>query len=147
MGEGPDRGMRATFSNPCDGFHQAFRLTHMAHLSSLQHSRARTLRRNETPAEIRLWEELRGRRLNGYKFVRQQPIGPNIADFACREAKLIVEVDGATHGSESETHHDLRRTQFLNEQGWKVFRVQNNDVFNQRNAVCDGISLALLEIA
>ena len=115
----------------------------MAHLTSLQLTRARALRRNKTPAEIRLWEELRSRRLNGYKFVRQRPIGPYVADFACREVKLVVEIDGATHSSAEEIHHDQRRTQFLKGQGWKVFRVQNSDVFNERNAVCDGILLAL----
>ena len=57
-------------------------------------SRARALRRNETEAEHVLWSVLRNRQLGGYKFVRQLQIGHYFADFACREAALVVEVDG-----------------------------------------------------
>jgi very-short-patch-repair endonuclease len=115
----------------------------MAYQTEKALNRARALRKNETAAEQRLWEELRSSRLNGYKFVRQLPIGPYFADFACRSAKLIVEVDGATHGDAHEVAHDEKRTQFLKEQGWAVHRVWNEDVFKERNAVCDGILLAL----
>ena len=117
----------------------------MAYQTETSRTRARALRRDDTEAERRLWEELRGRRLNGFKFVRQLPIGPYFADFACRERKLVVEVDGATHGMESEVRHDERRTRFLEEQGWLVLRVQNMEVFTARNAVCDAILLALEE--
>ena len=104
---------------------------------------ARSLRRGETAAEIRLWEQLRGRRLNGFKFMRQLPIGHYIADFACRELKLIVEVDGTTHGDAVEVVYDARRAAVLEAQGWTVLRVWNEDVFKSLNAVCDGIVLAL----
>ena len=104
---------------------------------------ARDLRHNETAAEIRLWELLRGRRLGGYKFVRQFPIGIYIADFACRERKLIVEVDGATHGEAHEIAYDEHRTAVLEAQGWRVLRVWNGDVFREMSAVCDGILLEL----
>jgi very-short-patch-repair endonuclease len=60
-------------------------------------AKARTLRQVENEAEEALWFELRGRRLNGFKFVRQLPIGPYFADFACREKRLVVEVDGSQH--------------------------------------------------
>jgi very-short-patch-repair endonuclease len=100
---------------------------------------ARNLRHTETAAEIRLWERLRGRRLSGHKFVRQLPIGHFIADFACREHKLIVEVDGATHGAEAEVAYDQRRTTLLEKQGWHVLRVWNDDVFRELDAVCDHI--------
>ncbi len=115
----------------------------MAYQNENSRARARTLRTNDTEAERRLWEELRDRRLNGFKFVRQLPIGPYFTDFACRERKLIVEVDGATHGMESQLHRDEIRTQFLKKKGWAVSRVFNIDVFTARNAVCDGILLAL----
>ena len=115
----------------------------MAHQTETSLTHARALRKDDTEAERRLWEELRNRRLNGFKFVRQLPIGPYFADFACRERKLVVEVDGATHGTESEMRHDERRTRFLEEQGWVVLRVGNLDVFTERNAVCDTILLAL----
>ena len=67
----------------------------MAFQTSTSASRARNLRKNDTEAERRLWEAIRNRRLAGFKFVRQLPIGPYVADFACRESKLILEVDGA----------------------------------------------------
>ena len=67
--------------------------------------RSRELRRAETPAEKLLWGKLRARRLCGYKFVRQEPIGPYFADFLCREHALVVEVDGATHSAEDELAH------------------------------------------
>ena len=115
----------------------------MAYQTEKASTRARALRKNDTEAERRLWEELRGSRLNGFKFVRQLPIGPYFADFACRRVKLIVEVDGATHGDAHEVVQDEMRTRFLEKQGWAVHRVWNDDVFKERNAVCDGILLAL----
>jgi very-short-patch-repair endonuclease len=115
----------------------------MSYQTELSRSRARTLRKDDTEAERRLWEELRSRRLNGFKFVRQLPIGPYFADFACRAARLVVEVDGVTHGSEDEVRHDVVRTRYLEEQGWQVLRVWNADVFTARNAVCDTILMAL----
>jgi very-short-patch-repair endonuclease len=104
---------------------------------------ARNLRHNETAAEIRLWEQLRGRRLNGFKFVRQLPIGIYIADFACRSKMLIVEVDGATHGEVHEMAYDEKREAALKAQGFRIVRVNNEDVFKNLNAVCDYIVWAL----
>jgi len=65
--------------------------------NELKTSRARQLRQLDSDAEDKLWFELRSRRLNGHKFIRQMPIGPYFADFACREANLVVEVDGSQH--------------------------------------------------
>ncbi len=104
---------------------------------------ARTLRRTETAAEIRLWEQLRNRRLCGHKFVRQLSIGHFIADFACRDRKLIVEVDGATHGEAGEIAYDARRTAILESQSWRIVRVTNEAVYKELNAVCDHIVWAL----
>jgi very-short-patch-repair endonuclease len=104
---------------------------------------ARDLRHTETAAEIRLWEKLRGRRLNGFKFVRQLPIGFYVADFACRAEKLIVEVDGDTHSTDREVAYDQKRTAALEAQGWRIVRVNNEDVFKNLNDVCDHIVWAL----
>ena len=95
----------------------------MAYQTEKASIRARTFRKSETTAEKRLWEELRGSRLNGFKFVRHLPIGPYFADCACRSVKLIVEVDGATHGDAHEVAYDAKRSLFLNEQGWAVHRI------------------------
>jgi very-short-patch-repair endonuclease len=86
---------------------------------------ARSLRQTETLPEKKLWEALRNRNCGGFKFVRQAPIGPYIADFACRDRKLIVELDGWTHSTPEELKHDARRTAFLQEQGYRVIRFTN----------------------
>ncbi|WP_373505111.1 endonuclease domain-containing protein [Aestuariivirga sp.] len=91
---------------------------------------ARRLRRDETFAEKRLWEQLRNRALDRCKFVRQAPVGPFIADFLCREMKLIVEVDGATHSTLEEITRDHSRTDALKKLGYSVLRFQNDDVIN-----------------
>ena len=81
---------------------------------------ARVLRREMTAAETRLWTMLRGRRAQGYKFRRQEPLGPYVADFVCRDRQLIVEVDGATHSTAEELARDARRTAWLEAQGFRV---------------------------
>ena len=91
---------------------------------------ARQLRRSETIAEKRLWQELRDRRLDGCKFVRQATVGPYIADFLCRDCKLIVEVDGATHATDADILSDRRRTAHIGRLGYKVIRLQNSEVLD-----------------
>ncbi|MGE3365198.1 MAG: endonuclease domain-containing protein [Rhizobiaceae bacterium] len=103
-------------------------------------ARARALRADDTEPEYRLWGELRGRRLNGYKFVRQVPIGPYIVDFLCREHWLVIELDGAQH---SESKYDTRRDGWLNSNGYSVLRFWNHEVLKERRAVLDTILAAL----
>ncbi|MCG7506513.1 endonuclease domain-containing protein [Mesorhizobium retamae] len=103
-------------------------------------SRARLLRRVDNEAEEKLWYELRGRRLNGYKFVRQLPIGPYFADFACREANLVVEVDGSQHAM-SQT--DRFRDETMNGNGWSVLRIWHADVLKDQRSVLNTILAAL----
>jgi very-short-patch-repair endonuclease len=78
----------------------------------------RGLRRRQTDAERRLWARLRDRRLLGAKFVRQEPIGPYVVDFCCRELKLIVELDGGQHALC--VAYDAGRTDFLEQLGYRV---------------------------
>ena len=106
--------------------------------------RARELRRAEPSAEAKLWARLRSRRLNGFKFVRQMPIGPYFADFVCREEKLIVEVDGATHGTADGIAADRRRSAALADKGYRILRVANAEIFDGIEAVLETI-LAVLE--
>ena len=103
-------------------------------------ARARELRQVENEAEETLWYHLRGRRLNGFKFVRQLPIGPYFADFACREVNLVVEVDGSQHAAQPQ---DRFRDETMNKNGWSVLRVWNADVLNSRKAVLETILAAL----
>ncbi|MDR7034764.1 very-short-patch-repair endonuclease [Mesorhizobium sp. BE184] len=103
-------------------------------------TRARELRHVENEAEEKLWHELRGRRLNGYKFVRQLRIGPYFADFACREKNLVVEVDGSQH---AERRSDVYRDETMNRNGWSVLRIWHADVLKHRREVLDTILAAL----
>lgn len=102
------------------------------------------LRANATSAEEKLWGELRNRRLMGLKFVRQAPIGPYFVDFLCRERKIVVEVDGGTHGSEAEVVADMGREAELRRLGFRIVRVQNGDVYDDIDSVI-GAALALIE--
>jgi very-short-patch-repair endonuclease len=88
--------------------------------------RARTLRRQMTEAEQRLWRMLRSGQTEGYRFRRQVPIGTFIADFACHAAKLIVEIDGGQHDPSSEQEAACLR--FLEGEGYRVLRFWNNEV-------------------
>ena len=102
--------------------------------------RARALRRNETEAEHRLWSLLRNRQLEGHKFVRQLAIGPFFADFACRAAALVVELDGSQH---ADSAGDVTRTRYLNEQGYAVLRFWNNEVLSDGHGVAEAILAAI----
>jgi len=104
-------------------------------------ARARILRRNDTEPEFRLWSDLRGRRLNGYKFSRQIPLGPYVVDFVCREKRLVVEIDGSQH---AESRADQARTDWLNANGYSVLRFWNDEVLKERRAVLETI-LGVLE--
>src|SRR5690349_8314562 len=86
---------------------------------------ARTMRKNATNAERRMWSRLRDGRLDGLKFRRQAPIGRAIADFVCYEHKLIVEVDGGQHSGSA---RDIVRDAELNRRGFRVLRFWNIDV-------------------
>ena len=97
--------------------------------------RPRTLRRNATDAEALLWSRLRDRRLAGHKFRRQHPIGPYIADFACPDARLVIELDGGQHSPET----DAARTAYIEEQGYMVLRFWNNEALGNPDGVLETI--------
>ncbi|MBZ9815791.1 endonuclease domain-containing protein [Mesorhizobium sp. CA7] len=97
---------------------------------------ARTLRREMTEAEHKLWQELRDRRLDRIKFRRQVPIGKYVADFACLEARLIVELDGSQH---ADSESDLERGAELKARGFRILRFWNDDILKDMSGVCDTI--------
>lgn len=103
--------------------------------------RARRLRRDATPAEKKLWAALRGGGLGGFKFRRQQRIGPFIADFACQSARLVIEIDGDSHALQID--YDARRTEFLKREGYRVLRFANGEVIENLDGVCRAIAAAL----
>ncbi|MGQ0676681.1 MAG: endonuclease domain-containing protein [Rhodospirillales bacterium] len=105
----------------------------MARTRPIPLTRARGMRRESTDAEKRLWSALRGRRLSQYKFRRQHPVGRFIVDFACIEAKLIVELDGGQHASQA--RRDEKRTRELEASGYRVLRFWNNDALANAEGV------------
>ncbi len=107
-------------------------------------NRARALRHERTDAERKLWYALRAHRLAGHSFRRQTPCGPFIADFICAEARLVVEVDGATHSSDDEIDYDRRRDAWFAANGWRVLRVTNDDVYRNFDGVIETV-LAWIE--
>lgn len=94
--------------------------------SKIVQHRARELRQRMTPAERALWERLRGRQVGGFKFRRQHPLGPYIADFYCAEAKLVIELDGGIH--RDQWRDDAARTAQFEAHGNHVLRFTNEQV-------------------
>ena len=101
---------------------------------------ARNLRHHQTKAEEILWRHLRDRQLRSCKFRRQVPRGPYIVDFACLEARLVMELDGGHHSDQTEA--DTRRSHFLEDNGYRVLRFWNNEVLDNIEGV-----LAIIENA
>ena len=96
-------------------------------------TQARALRGALTDAEQRLWYYLRNRRFGGYKFRRQVPMGPYIADFVCMSSRLVVEIDGGQHADRAAA--DARRTRYLEDHGYRVVRFWNNEVTENLDGV------------
>lgn len=103
--------------------------------------RARELRNQSTDAERHLWQHLRGKQIAGYRFRRQVPIAGFIADFACLEAKVIVELDGGQHAHN--VGYDEQRDRSIEAQGFRVLRFWDNQVFLETQAVLEQIMRAL----
>jgi len=103
-------------------------------------TRARKLRQNSTDAELRLWNRLRSRSIEGRKFVRQEPIGPYVVDFVCREARLVIEVDGGQH---SDSEADRIRDRWLIEHNYRVLRFWNHEVMSNMDGVLEVIAAAV----
>lgn len=101
----------------------------------------RELRARETEAERRLWDALRNRRLDGWKFRRQHHLGPYVVDFVCLAARVVVEVDGPVHSEQQE--YDRYRDEYLRALGYTVLRFENRAVFDHLPQVLERIREAL----
>ena len=110
-------------------------------LTLTQRERSRQLRATMTDAERKLWHGLRLRQLDGLRFRRQFAIGRYIVDFACLEARIVVELDGGQHVGQH--NHDRSRDAWLRERGFRVVRVWNNEAMSN----VDGVADAILTIA
>jgi very-short-patch-repair endonuclease len=100
------------------------------------------MRKAPTDAERALWLRLRHRQIDGLKFRRQVPIGPFIVDFFCRDAGLVIELDGSQH-AEACAAYDRRRTVWLEGHGLRVLRFWNGDVLMRPTLVMDAIAAAI----
>jgi very-short-patch-repair endonuclease len=97
------------------------------------------LRRAMTEAEKMLWQRLRNRKLNGFRFRRQHPVNEFIVDFFCYEAMLAIEVDGSVHNETTQAEKDLERTRFLQGLGITIIRFTNHQVNSDMNSVISSI--------
>ncbi len=111
--------------------------------SDVRVPRARQLRHSMTDAERRLWWHLRELKPDAGHFRRQATIGPYFADFACHEAKLVVEVDGSGHMQSDALVRDDVRTRYLEAQGYRILRFWNTDVLTNTEGVTTIIAQAL----
>jgi len=107
--------------------------------------RARRLRKQATEAERQLWQRIRNRQLDGAKFRRQVPIGPYIVDFACLSRKIVIELDGGGHAELNQAKRDTKRDRWLKEQGFRVLRFWDNEVFTNMDGVLSVIRNVLLQ--
>ena len=115
--------------------------------TSLAKQRAKLLRANLSPPEQLLWSYLRNNQIAALSFRSQHPLGPYIADFYCRDARLIIEIDGKTHQADQLTH-DNTRDEWMQSRGIRVLRVQAKEVFAELDAVVRtirGIALVRVE--
>jgi very-short-patch-repair endonuclease len=104
--------------------------------------RAQELRKQQTPTEQILWECLRDRRFLDAKFRRQHNIGQFIADFYCRNAKLVIELDGEVHNSQK--IEDTNRDEWMQAHGLTVLRFRNSEVLDNLEGVL-GVIAEVLE--
>jgi very-short-patch-repair endonuclease len=100
----------------------------MRYISPELKALCREYRKNPTDAETVMWKCLRNRKLSGYKFLRQHPIGGYIVDFFCYKKHLVVEIDGGIHNRKDIHEKDVRRQRFLEQNGYKVVRYTNTEV-------------------
>lgn len=105
---------------------------------------ARDHRHPLTPSEAKIWARVRNREL-GFKIRRQHPIWRFIADFYCAEAKLVIEIDGNSHAEPDQEEYDRARTQWLEDSGYKVIRIMNEDVHRHLEDVLNEIYLVCQE--
>ena len=130
----PSRSLRSRPPSPARG--EGMESLARAEDRSDRTVRARALRGRMTNAECKLWFALRDRRFASFKFRRQVPVGPFIADFVCYGARVVVEVDGGQH---ADSTVDRRRDKWFGAKGFLVLRFWNNDVLSNLEGVLSSI--------
>ena len=90
--------------------------------------------------EVMLWQRLRGAKA-GFKVRRQHPIGPYIADFYCREGRIVIEIDGEAHDREDRRRRDLERDRYIHAKGYRVVRIAAAEVLRAADGVAASVAL------
>jgi very-short-patch-repair endonuclease len=103
-------------------------------------ARARKLRQEMSRPEAIMWTSLRSLKPLGFHFRRQVPLGPYYADFACHHPRLVIEIDGLSH---ADADYDARRDRFMQQQGYRVLRIGNDDVLRELDGVMRAVQHAL----
>jgi len=106
----------------------------------------RELRHNTTPAEKIFWSKVANRTFQNLKFRKQHGIGPFVVDFYCPEKKIIVEIDGDSHATDTGIENDQERAKYLAGLGYKIVRYQNSDVLNNIDGVFEDLSGRLSQL-
>lgn len=104
---------------------------------------SKKLRTGQTPWEAKLWKYLRGNRFYGFKFKRQVPIGPYIADFCCHPARLVIELDGGQHSERKVSEKDKQKEEYLKQENYRVLRFWNNELDQNLEGVLETIKANL----
>ena len=118
--------------------------THNKKYSNSALNNAKNLRSDMTIFERKLWTRLRAKKFMNIKFKRQVPIGVYIADFVCKDKKLIIELDGSGHLETAQQEHDINRDSYLKSQGYEILRFYNNDIENNLEGVLEVIRQKIL---
>jgi very-short-patch-repair endonuclease len=108
--------------------------------------RARQLRQEMNDAEKRIWYRVRANRLGGHRFRRQYPMGQYIVDFVCLRSRLVVEIDGESHGHDAAERKDAQRAAWIEGRGFRVIRLRNDYVLNHTDEAIESIFNALKEL-
>jgi len=90
-----------------------------------------------------LWGILRSRQLNGVKFRRQHAIGPYVVDFCSLQKRLVIELDGSGHAADEQLERDRIRDEYLEQKGYRIVRIWNNELDQNFQGVVDAIENAL----
>ncbi len=101
---------------------------------------AKIMRKHPTDAENLLWQYLHAKKLGGFKFRRQHPIGKYIVDFICLKKKLAIELDGGQHAKKRVASEDRTRDEWMKSQGFKILRIWNHEVLQNLEGVLEIIA-------
>jgi very-short-patch-repair endonuclease len=104
-----------------------------------QKEKRRNLRRRSTKAERLMWQNLRNRRFEGYKFRRQVSVGFFVLDFYCPQLKLAIEVDGYSHDSEEAKKYDAERQEIIENHGVRFLRIRDEEVHENIEKALDKV--------